>query len=58
MSAWNEFTMALILITKESLKTLPLGLLFFQGQFTTNWGRDGSGDDDCQLADRTRLCAL
>ncbi|WNR46291.1 carbohydrate ABC transporter permease [Paenibacillus roseipurpureus] len=42
LSSWNEFTMALILITKESLKTLPLGLLFFQGQFTTNWGAMGA----------------
>lgn len=42
LSSWNEFTMALILITKETLKTLPLGLLFFQGQFTTNWGAMGA----------------
>ncbi|TXK73513.1 carbohydrate ABC transporter permease [Paenibacillus sp. N3.4] len=42
LSSWNEFTMALVLITKESLKTLPLGLLFFQGQFTTNWGAMGA----------------
>lgn len=42
LSSWNEFTMALMLITKESLKTLPLGLLFFQGQFTTNWGAMGA----------------
>lgn len=42
LSSWNEFTMALILITKESLKTLPLGLLFFQGEFTTNWGAMGA----------------
>ena len=42
LASWNEFTMALILITKESLKTLPLGLLFFQGQFTTNWGAMGA----------------
>ncbi len=42
LNAWNEFTMALILITKESLKTLPLGLLFFQGEFTTNWGAMGA----------------
>lgn len=38
LSSWNEFTIACILISKEALKTLPLGLLFFQGQFTTNWG--------------------
>jgi raffinose/stachyose/melibiose transport system permease protein len=42
LSSWNEFTMALVLITKETLKTLPLGLLFFQGQFTTNWGAMGA----------------
>lgn len=42
LSVWNEFTMALILISKENLKTLPLGLLFFQGEFTTNWGAMGA----------------
>jgi len=42
LSSWNEFTMALILISKESLKTLPLGLLFFQGEFTTDWGAMGA----------------
>lgn len=42
LSAWNEFTMALVLVSKESLKTLPLGLLFFQGQFTTDWGAMGA----------------
>jgi raffinose/stachyose/melibiose transport system permease protein len=42
LNAWNEFPMALILISKETLKTLPLGLLFFQGEFTTNWGAMGS----------------
>lgn len=42
LSAWNEFTMALVLISNEKLKTLPLGLLFFQGQFTTDWGAMGA----------------
>jgi len=42
LAAWNEFPMALMLITKETLKTLPLGLLFFQGQFTTDWGAMGA----------------
>ena len=42
LQAWNEFPIALILITKESMKTLPLGLLFFQGQFTTDWGAMGA----------------
>lgn len=42
LNSWNEFTMAVILIVKENLKTLPLGLLFFQGQFTTDWGAMGA----------------
>lgn len=42
LSAWNEFPMALMLISNENLKTLPLGLLFFQGQFTTDWGAMGA----------------
>jgi raffinose/stachyose/melibiose transport system permease protein len=42
LSAWNEFPIALMLISDEALKTLPLGLLFFQGQFTTNWGAMGA----------------
>lgn len=40
--AWNEFTMALILISDNALKTLPLGLITFQGQFETNWGGMGA----------------
>lgn len=42
MFAWNEFTMALILISRESMKTLPLGLLQFQGAFHTDWGSMGA----------------
>ncbi|GAU79386.1 carbohydrate ABC transporter permease [Fusibacter sp. 3D3] len=42
LQAWNEFPIALILITDNALKTLPLGLLFFQGQFTTDWGAMGA----------------
>ncbi|WP_127493745.1 carbohydrate ABC transporter permease [Paenibacillus glycanilyticus] len=42
LAAWNEFPIAMMLISKESLKTLPLGLLFFQGQFTTDWGAMGA----------------
>ncbi|MFA9398301.1 MAG: carbohydrate ABC transporter permease [Clostridiaceae bacterium] len=42
LQAWNEFPIALVLISEETMKTLPLGLLFFQGQFTTNWGAMGA----------------
>lgn len=42
LQAWNEFPIALVLMTKETMKTLPLGLLFFQGAFTTDWGAMGA----------------
>ncbi|MFJ9176456.1 carbohydrate ABC transporter permease [Streptomyces sp. NPDC102360] len=32
MWTWNEFLMALVMISDESLRTVPLGLAFFQGQ--------------------------
>lgn len=36
--SWNEFIMALVLIGKQELNTLPIGLVRFQGQFSTDWG--------------------
>ncbi len=40
--SWNEFPMALILISKDAIKTLPLGLITFKGQFETDWGGMGA----------------
>lgn len=40
---WNEFSFALVLINEESLKTLPLGLANFAGQYTTNYGAQMAG---------------
>jgi len=34
---WNEFTFALILISKQSLMTLPVGITLFKGQFVTDY---------------------
>jgi raffinose/stachyose/melibiose transport system permease protein len=34
MWTWNEFLIPLVMVTNESLRTAPLGLAFFQGQFT------------------------
>jgi ABC-type glycerol-3-phosphate transport system permease component len=34
---WNEFSLALIVIRDDSLRTIPLGLTKFQGQWSTNW---------------------
>lgn len=42
MANWNEFSLALVLLTKDKLKTLPLGLASFTGQFSTNWGPVGA----------------
>lgn len=37
LGAWNEFIYALVLISKESLKTLPIGLMSFKGMFTVDY---------------------
>jgi ABC-type glycerol-3-phosphate transport system permease component len=35
--AWNEFLFALTLMTRNELKTVPVGLAGFFGQYTTQW---------------------
>lgn len=37
LDTWNEFPFALVLITKERLRTLPVGLTNFYGQYTTDY---------------------
>lgn len=32
MWTWNEFLLALVMVTSDSRRTVPLGLVFFQGQ--------------------------
>nr|WP_277626336.1 carbohydrate ABC transporter permease [Arsenicicoccus piscis] len=34
MWTWNEFLIPLVMVTSEGLRTAPLGLAFFQGQYT------------------------
>ncbi len=34
MWTWNEFLLALVLVQDESVRTVPVGLSFFQGQYT------------------------
>jgi raffinose/stachyose/melibiose transport system permease protein len=36
MWTWNEFLLALVMVTDEGLRTAPLGLSFFQGRNTTD----------------------
>lgn len=33
---WNEFLIPLVLVSDDSLRTLPVGIAFFQGRYTTN----------------------
>ena len=42
MACWNEFNLALILLTKNELKTLPLGLVNFWTAYQAQWGEVGA----------------
>ena len=35
---WNEYTLALLFIRSEHLKTLPLGMVAFMGRIASEWG--------------------
>jgi raffinose/stachyose/melibiose transport system permease protein len=43
MWTWNEFLLALVLVQDEGLRTLPVGLAFFQGRFTADIPRLAAG---------------
>jgi multiple sugar transport system permease protein len=36
-AAWNDFLWPLVIINKESMRTIPIGLASFQGQYSTEW---------------------
>jgi raffinose/stachyose/melibiose transport system permease protein len=36
MWTWNEFLLALVMIQDETMRTLPVGLAFFQGRYSAN----------------------
>ncbi|MBL0386201.1 carbohydrate ABC transporter permease [Tumebacillus sp. ITR2] len=38
IAAWNEFLFALTINTEEAMKTVPVGIAMFQGQYTLPWG--------------------
>ena len=42
LNVWNEYTVASILISKNSVKTLPIGLANFVGVHSTDWGAMGA----------------
>ena len=37
MGSWNDFMWPLIVTDTTGMKTLPVGLAFFQGQYNTDW---------------------
>jgi raffinose/stachyose/melibiose transport system permease protein len=43
MWTWNEFLLALVMVSDESLRTAPLGLAFFQGRNTSDEGLLAAG---------------
>jgi raffinose/stachyose/melibiose transport system permease protein len=43
MWTWNEFLLALVLVQDENLRTLPVGLAFFQGRYTAQVPRLAAG---------------
>ena len=43
MAAWSEFMVARIVVSKQALYTLPLGLESLAGQFQTEWANYAAG---------------
>ena len=43
MTGWNEFILAATLIDKENMYTAPVGLRFFVGGFSQQWGFFAAG---------------
>lgn len=38
IGSWNSFIWPLIIASKEKMRTLPVGLSYFQSQYTISWG--------------------
>lgn len=38
MTAWSEYVVARVMLSKKALYTLPIGLVSMQGEFNTEWG--------------------
>ena len=43
MTAWNEFVLALVFLDEEAMYTAPVGLRFFVGGFSQQWGYFAAG---------------
>ena len=38
ISAWNEFMFSLLLVTKDRMRTVPVAISMFPGEYTVPWG--------------------
>ena len=38
IQVWNEFMLGLVIMTKNESRTLPVGIVIFQGDWLTDWG--------------------
>lgn len=38
ITAWNELMFSLLMVTKNEMRTVPVGISMFSGQFTVPWG--------------------
>lgn len=38
ITAWNEFMFALILVTKDQMRTVPIAISMFPGEYSVPWG--------------------
>lgn len=43
MNSWNEFFLAILLISEDSVRTLPLGLMYFQGEYYQDYSLSLAG---------------
>lgn len=43
MWTWNEFLLALVMVSDDALRTAPLGLSYFQGRFSSDFSLMASG---------------
>jgi raffinose/stachyose/melibiose transport system permease protein len=41
--SWNDFLFPLVFLSSEDSRTLPLGLIYFTGKYSTDWALTGAG---------------
>ncbi|MCL2164673.1 MAG: carbohydrate ABC transporter permease [Oscillospiraceae bacterium] len=49
MWSWNDFFLPMMIIYRDSIRTLPLGLMYFSGKYTANYSLLAAGVTICSL---------